>query len=443
MIYARAKRVGLVLSLLFVLGLIFNIQQVQVSGAEEGTGYKTEKFPMQYLTIDVPDNYIRLDTSLKDADPRWEQAEIPDAKNAKEEYEARGVVAAYFVPDTHSYIYFIQKKSDEALRAFDISGYNDAELTEYAGKLLPEMENTEIKIGAYSHPDMNMYRISVSETTEDGISEIIYGTIVNGMGIQFSMDDSRNKEGFKEELLLDFIEHVKLTTKMTREEYEARVRKTWITIGCFFGGGILLMVILYVISKQQQKRKKKKIEAVSKKLYDFRSRKKEGKVDLSGIKYEVETEYDAKLIEAYSTYNFWFKNIKKDIVMALIYVGFVGYATYLGSTFVLIVGITVAFILLYHRFSGKEKFQDNMMKRYEIKKKKSVTAVYRFYDEFFTLSGIDSIAEFIYPQVFKLANYQGYLFLYVSDDNALVIDVEKIPEEDRSEFIKYIYEKSR
>ena len=288
-----------------------------------------------------------------------------------------------------------------------------------------------------------MYKINLSETIEDGISEVTYGTIVNGMGIQFSMDDSRNKEGFKEELLVDFINHVKLTTKMTREEYEARVRKTWTTIGCFFGGGILLMVILYVISKQQQKKKKRKIEDVSKKLYDFRTRKKDGKVDLSGIKYEVETEYDAKLIEAYSTFNFWFKNIKKDIIMALIYVGFVGYATYLGSTFVLIVGITVAFILLYHRFSGKEKFQDNMMKRYEIKKKKSVTAVYRFYDEFFTLSGIDSIAEFIYPQVFRLANFQGYLFLYVSDDNALVIDVEKIPEEDRAEFIKYIYEKSR
>ena len=420
MIYARAKRVGLVLSLLFVLGLIFNIG-VQVSGAEPESGYTTQKFPMQYLEIDVPDNYIRLDTSLKDADPIWGQAEIPDAKNAKEEYEARGVVAAYFVPETHSYIYFIQKKSDEALRAFDISGYNDADLTEYAKKLLPEMENTEIKVGTYSHPDMNMYKINVVETTEDGISEVIYGTIVNGMGIQFSMDDSRNKEGFKEELLLDFIDHVKLTTKMTREEYEARVRKTWITIGCFFGGGILLMVILYIISKQQKKKKKKKIDTVSKKLYDFRMRRKDGKVDLTNIKYEVETDYDAKLIEVYSTYNFWFKNIKKDIIMALIYVGFVGYATYLGSTFVLIVGITVAFILLYHRFSGKEKFQDNMMKRYEIKKKKSVTAVYRFYDEFFTLSGIDSIAEFIYPQVFKLANYQGYLLLYVSDDNALVI----------------------
>ena len=157
----------------------------------------------------------------------------------------------------------------------------------------------------------------------------------------------------------------------------------------------------------------------------------------------VETDYNAQLIEAYSTYNSWFRTIKRDIIAAVIYVGFVGYATYLGSKFVMIVGITVALLLLYFKFSGKEKFQDNMMKRYEIKKKKSVTAVYRFYDEYFTQSGIDSIAEYIYPQVFRLANYHGYLLLYISEENALVIDLEKIPEEDRLAFIKYIYEKSR
>ena len=42
-----------------------------------------------------------------------------------------------------------------------------------------------------------------------------------------------------------------------------------------------------------------------------------------------------------------------------------------------------------------------------------------------------------------MANYQGYLLLYISDDNALVIDVEKLPDEDRAAFIKFIYEKSR
>ncbi|MBO4922185.1 MAG: hypothetical protein J5372_09755 [Lachnospiraceae bacterium] len=442
MIYANAKRVGLVLSLLFVLGLICYLP-VQAAGTETQNGYRTDKYVMQYLTIDVPEDYIVLDTSLKDADYRWVDAEINDPGTIKKEYESRGVVAVYFIPGTHSYIYFIQKKSDEALKTFDITEYSDDDLIAYAKKQLPEMEDTVYDVSTYDHPDMKMYRVSVVQTTDDGISEVIYGTIVNGMGIQFSMDDSRNREGLKEELLLDFINHIKLTTKMTREEYSARVRKTWITIGCFFGGGILLMVIMYIISKQQKKKKKKKIDTVSKKLYDFRMRRKDGKVDLTNIKYEVETDYDAKLIEAYSTYNFWFKNIKKELVMALIYVAFVGYATYLGSTFVCIVGITVAFLLLYFKFSGKEKFQDNQMKRYEIKKKKSVTAVYRFYDEFFTLSGIDSIAEYIYPQVFKMANYQGYLLLYISDDNALVIDVEKLPDEDRTAFINFIYEKSR
>ena len=442
MIYANAKRVGLVLSLLFMLGLICNLP-AQAAGTETGNGYRTDKYVMQYLTVDVPEDYVVLDSSLKDSDYRWTEAEINDAGSIKKEYESRGVVAAYFVPATHSYIYFIQKKSDETLKTFDTTEYSDADLIAYAKAQLPELENTEYEVSTYSHPDMKMYRVSVIQHTDDGISEVIYGTIVNGMGIQFSMDNSRNKEGFKEELLLDFVDHVKLTTKMTVEEYSARVKKTWVTIGCFFGGGILLMIIMYIISKQQKKIKKKKIDNVSKKLYDFRMRRKDGQVDLTGIKYEVETDYDAKLIEAYSTYNFWFKNIKKELIMALIYVALVGYATYLGSTFVCIVGITVAFLLLYFKFSGQEKFQDNQMKRYEIKKKKSVTAVYRFYDEFFTLSGIDSIAEYIYPQVFKIANYQGYLLLYISDDNALVIDSEKLPDEERAAFIKFIYEKSR
>ena len=442
MIYAKTKRVGLVLSLLFVLGLIINIP-VKAADTDGSSGMRTDSYVMQYLTITVPDSYIQLTTSLKDSDEKWAKAGVANPSAKKDEYESRGVVAAYYDPATNGTVYFITKKSNEALTAFDITAYNENEMIEYARTFLSDIENVETDVSIYRHPDMNMYRILIRETVEDGVTELVYGTIVNGMGIQFSMDTSLFESGLKEDVLLGVVKNVKLTTKMTRDEYEAQVRKTWTTIGCFFGGGILLMIIMYFISKMQKKKKKEKIAVISKKLYDFRTRKKAGEVNEDIIKYMVETGYDAKLIEAYSTYNFWFKNIGKGIIMAVIYVAFVGYATYLGSTFVLIVGVTVAFLLLYLKFSGKEKFQDNMIKRYEIKKKKSVTAVYRFYEEFFTQSGIDSITEYIYPQIFKLANYQGYLLLYISEDNALVIDIEKIPEEDRENFIKFIYEKSR
>ena len=441
MINANAKRVGLVLSLLFMLVMILN---VPVSADTEDTpGMHTDSYVMQYLEITVPDTYIKLTTTLKDSNESWNNAGIanPDAK--KDEFETGGVVAAYYDPETNVTVYFIQKKSNEALEVFDITGYSETQMVEYAKSILPEIENVETEVTMYKHPDMNMYRMKIRETIEDGIEEIVYGTIVNGMGIQFSVDSSMFKAGANEEVLLKVVNNVRMTRKMTKAEYEAQVRKTWTTIACFFGGGILLMVIMFIISKQQKKKKKAKIEYISKKLYDFRQKKKSGGVDETNIKYVVETEYNAQLIEAYSAFNSWFRTIKRDIIAAIIYVAFVGYATYLGSKFVMIVGITVAFLLLYFKFSGKEKFQDNMMKRYEIKKKKSITAVYRFYDEYFTQSGIDSIAEYIYPQVFRLANYHGYLLLYISEENALVIDLEKIPEEDRVTFVKFLYEKSR
>ena len=441
MIYANAKRVGLVLSLLFMLVIIFDVPIA--ADTEETPGTHTDSYVMQYLEITVPDTYIKLTTTLKDSSESWTNAGIanPDAK--KDEFETRGVVAAYYDPATNVLVYFIQKKSNEALEVFDITEYNEAQMVEYANSILPELENVETEVGMYKHPDMNMYRLKIHETIEDGIEEIVYGTIVNGMGIQFSVDSSMFISGANEDVLKSVVNNVRMTRKMTKAEYEQQVRKTWVTIGCFFGGGIVLMVVLFIISKQSKKRKKKKVEYISKRIYDFRQRKRKGEVDETTVKYVVETDYNAQLIEAYSTYNSWFRTIKRDIIAAVIYVGFVGYATYLGSKFVMIVGITVALLLLYFKFSGKEKFQDNMMKRYEIKKKKSVTAVYRFYDEYFTQSGIDSIAEYIYPQVFGLANYHGYLLLYISEENALVIDLEKIPEEDRLTFIKYIYEKSR
>ena len=64
MINANAKRVGLVLSLLFMLVMILN---VPVSADTEDTpGMHTDSYVMQYLEITVPDTYIKLTTTLKD-----------------------------------------------------------------------------------------------------------------------------------------------------------------------------------------------------------------------------------------------------------------------------------------------------------------------------------------------------------------------------------------
>ena len=59
------------------------------------------------------------------------------------------------------------------------------------------------------------------------------------------------------------------------------------------------------------------------------------------------------------------------------------------------------------------------------------------------MTGIDSLSEYIYKQIFRVCNYQGYMLIYISEENALIIDVEKVPEDKRIDFVRFIMERSR
>jgi len=424
--------------------LICSVTHIPAIAGEnaDANGTRTDRYVMQYMDITVPDTYLQLTSSLKDSDPAWLTANVTDPSERRDDYKNRNIVAAYFDPETNCTVYFVAKQTSETLKAFDVTQYNDEEIVAYAKTLLPEDDTIKASVGSYQHPEMNMFRIKLSEIGENGDEELVFGTVVNGMLIQFSMD-TQYIGSIKEDVLMKVVSGVHMTTVMTYEEYDARVKKTWIRIGCFFGAGILLMVIFYIISKVRKKKKKERVNLISERLYSFRKKKQAGEIDTSNVLFEVDTEYDKKLIATYCTYNTWFRNIVRDVIMAVIYVVIVGYAIYLGSKVVLILGVGAAFILIYYKYSHNEKYQDNLIKRYDLKKKKSVTAHFRFYEDFFTLSGIDSISEYIYKQVYKVANYQGYMLLYISEENALVIDVEKIPEGQREAFLKHVIEKSK
>lgn len=418
----------------------------------EAGGTRTDSYRMQYLEITVPENFIQLKPELSDSDPKWAEAHIDNPSDRADYYNDNNIKAAYFDPETHCTVYFSAKSEADTLESFDITKNSEAQITEYAQTLVeyfvsssqvktmdPE-KKMKTEVGVYKHPEMMMFKLNFSNIGENQDAELIYGTVVNGMMISFSMNT--NFTGLiREELLEKVVSGVHMTTVMTREEYEARVNKTYIVLGCIAGTGVVLMVILYFISKYRKKMKKKRVDAVSEKLYTFRKRMEAGEVDKT-LLFAVETEYNKELIKDYSTFNTWFRRKLRDIGLLLVYIVIVGTAASVSKV-VMVIGIVCLCWLLYMRFSANEKLQENLIKRYDIKKKKSVTAEYRFYDEYFTLSGINSISEYIYPQIFRVAHYHGLMLLYVSDEHALVIDIEKVPADQREEFVKHIVLKSK
>ena len=418
----------------------------------EAGGTRTDRYVMQYLEITVPENFIQLKPELSDSDPKWAEAHIDNPSDRADYYEQSSIKAAYFDPETHCTVYFSAKSESDTLEAFDITKYSEEQMTEYGRTLVENfVSSSQVKamdtekkikseVGVYKHPEMMMFKVGFSNIGENEDAELIYGTVVNGMMISFSMNTNFTGR-IREELLEKVVSGVHMTTVMTRDEYEARVNKTYIFLGCIAGFGVLLMIILYFISKYRKNQKKKRVEAVSAQLYTFRKRMEAGEVDKTQL-FAVETDYTKELIKDYSTFNTWFRRIFRDLGLLLIYIIIVGTAASVSKV-MMVIGIVCLCWMLYMRFSANEKLQDNLIKRYDIKKKKSVTAEYRFYEDYFTLSGINSISEYIYPQIFRVAHYHGLLLLYVSDEHALVIDIERVPEGQREEFVKHIVLKSK
>ena len=387
--FAFLKRKSAFLLSLF---LIVCLLPGSLAKADETTGTHVDTYAMQYLEITVPDNYVRLTSSLKDGDPSWTEAHIENPSQAKEEYKVLNLVAAYFDPDANATVNFISKSSS-VFNVFDISQYDDQQMIDFAKTIVPQDESVKsADVSVYNHPQMKMFRIEFAFTGDNEDKELIYGTIINGTLLQFSMNTKHiGTMTLNDDLLEKFVSNVHLTRIMLA----------------------------------------------------FRKKKQAGEVNISQPVYEIETNYDKKLLESYNTYNTWLRNIKRDLVLAAIYLLIVGYAVYLGSKIILIIGIAAAVIILYLKYNGAEKYLDNLIKRYDLKKKKSITATYKFYDEHFTMTGIDSLSEYIYKQIFRVCNYQGYMLIYISEENALIIDVEKVPEDKRIDFVRFIMERSR
>ena len=67
-------------------------------------------------------------------------------------------------------------------------------------------------------------------------------------------------------------------------------------------------------------------------------------------------------------------------------------------------------------YSGTDKAKDALIKRYDVKSQPSPT--FRFYDEFFKVTGLPSASEYIYGQVTAVRIWGGVLYIFLGSADA-------------------------
>ena len=268
-------------------------------------------------------------------------------------------------------------------------------------------------------------RITLDATaTDNPCSEVIYGTIINGEMLQF--DTYKEGKGeVDESFLRKIVAGTGFTKILTPEEYEELVHEARIKLAIIAAVFILLIAFVIFLFIFLGKRREKKAKQISDTMTAFRERMAAGEVDMSVEPvYTVSTHYDEQLFERYGMFRAW---IRPDATFALLIgVLLVVLVFKLMQSQLLHVLILAIFIivLLYMHYSGTDKAKDALIKRYDVKSGPNPT--FRFYNEFFKVTGLPSASEYIYGQVTGVYIWSGVLYIFLGSAQVLPIKIEDI-----------------
>ncbi|WP_167958985.1 YcxB family protein [Anaerosporobacter faecicola] len=399
---------------------------------------KTQEYEVQDMKLELSEDVIILDHDLETSSPLWEQAGIEDVKSQKEEYNKMGVVASFYKKQTDTYINLLCKTSTKSHDIYNMSELSEDELDTFIATLMESTdENTKIQAERYDHAQVPFYKLVINVTgSNQPITEVIYGTIVNGVSITFDIYNP-NGDTVDETFLKEVVDPLTFTKIVPREEayrLENESKMKLIIVAVVIA---ILILSMYIIGKKRSKEKNNRKKERIKKIEDFRvklrSNKEEGIVEK--ILFENNIDYDKNVLKEFIIYNRFVKHTVMYVILALLFLVIL----YLGiSSDSSIISILVVIALgggfIYAQINAMNKQIEIYTKRYEKPENNCIL----FYENYFSVKKKGSVMDYPYLQIHKVSQYKEYIFVYIGSDTAIYLHKEKFTTGTVEEFLEYI-----
>lgn len=404
---------------------------------------KVRDFSDINLELTVPEDTVVITNDTPVTDTAWKEAGITDPKSEKDTFTDMGVQALLYDPNTKSTVRLLKKQSSDSREIFNLSLLSDEKQNEFFNSLITgNDENTKAEVEKVEHPEAVFFRYNV-EMTQEGktLNELIYGTIVNGYSLTYDIFTENSKEPVDETFIKQLVTGTHFTKFLDKAEVEKEEQAALIRLVA--GVVIIILIIIGLIflskkkNKKQQAIKKQKTDALTR--FYMEQKEKDDQNIKDKVLFVNRTIYSEQVIKDFCYYNEFIKRLKLWIII----VGLMGAVfIFLYNTGVAIIGITIAIILLfvfvYLQGIRIEKMVSRMMKAYD--KNKSMEAVFTFYDDYYTLSGIQYISKYPYIQVTEIKEYKTYAYIYLGSDKAIYLKKDGF-EQSYEEFLKFIKSK--
>ncbi len=381
---------------------------------------KVQSFSNLYMEVTLPENVIILTPETSNMDPTWSEVGISDPASEKKTMEEMNVQAILYDPNTAATVRVMSKRNSDSEEVYNLSLLSDEEMTAYLDKIFSTSdENTSFTIDQYQHSEVPFYRLDL-HLSKDGTeySEIVYGTIANGYSISYDIYEINKTEPLDESFIKELVAGTHFTQFLDKAEVERQQREAVTNLVIVVSVFLALLLVLLVLRGRSQKKeklkKKEKTEALSR-FFTAQRQNEEQNIKDTPI-FSNRTKYSENLIKTFYTYDRIWKRLKLWIVTAaallLLITSF--YST--GSIYVPIIAIGVAAVFIYQYYAQTEKAIIREVKAY--KSHKNSEAVFTFYEDYYTLSGIQSSSKYPYIQITEIKEYKEYIYIYLGSDRA-------------------------
>lgn len=403
-------------------------------------------FPDYFLEVDIDDDVLVMTSETEDYDPVWIEAGISDPDEMLDQIKQMNIVAVLYDKKTSSMVNIINKYTEETGNIFSFEGKTKDEVYKIASDMMqlqdaqnPETgENipVEYDVTVEDHAIIPFFKVNIKVKAEgQPASEVLYGGIINGHLIE--IDQYLEGDGdIDETFITEVFNTLSITRVLTRQEYEDIQHEQTIRLIIFAVIVVLIFVALFIVARVNKSRKDKKTQRISDNIQEFRKRKADGLVDIKTTIVEATGTYTVKSIERFAIYVTWIRNIILEVVLFAVLIAIVFFCM---STDSVIYGILVAVcgvVSIYFNFSNSEKLKANMIARFDARNKP--VARYRFCEEFFTMTGAGSMAEFTYDQVMCIKVYREFIYILFSADQGVIIDQSSLTDEELTTLYNHV-----
>ena len=307
---------------------------------------KIQDFPDIYMQLNLPEDTVILTEDTPDTDEKWKAAGITDPKSEKDNFSKIGVKAILYDPNTKTTVRLLQKYSNETKEIFNLSLLSKEELSDFLNQLgTSNDESAKMEVTEYPHEEALFFRYSIEMTQNGGpLTEIIYGTIVNGSTITFDTFKSDSIDTVDETFVKELVAGTHFTKFLDKAEVAKQERDSQIRLLLSLVVLIAIIVLLVYRNKKKSKKQKvlkdKKTEALTR-FYMEQKQKEEQNIK-DTVLYVNRTKYSEEVFKDYYHYNEIIKKLKLWIIMA---VSFIIILMFLYTSGPGVLGCAIAIIL--------------------------------------------------------------------------------------------------